>query len=91
MFGADDGIKFIKACDYYRDNQQMLTPTYYLVNHTRKEFWCFVNDISIITTIEHVMMHTLWNRADNIQVDSECVCYGTMYADYRELFLLDMT
>jgi len=74
----------------------MLSPTYYLVNHTRKEFLCFLNEISIITTLEHVMMHTLWTRTDDIQVDSECACYGkmphlVMYADYRELFILPMT
>ena len=71
----------------------MLFPIYYLVNHTRKELWRFDNDISMVATMEHVMMHTLWNRTDDIQVDSECACSGIliMYADYRELFMLPVT
>ena len=50
----------------------MSPPTYYLINHTRKEFCFFDHDISIFTVLDDTLnTHIHWKNTDNILISSE--------------------
>ena len=50
----------------------MSPPSYYLVNHTRKEFCFFENKLSIFVILEVALQkHTNWNNIDNVSIESE--------------------
>jgi hypothetical protein len=50
----------------------MPTPTYYLVNRTRKEFYSFDNDVPIFKVLENVLqINSNWKNTDNIRVETD--------------------
>lgn len=50
----------------------MSPPSYYFVNHTRKEFCTFDNDISIFLSITNAIeQNNGWKNTDNITIESE--------------------
>ena len=49
----------------------MSPPIYYLINHTRKEFYCFDCDIPLNRIIQNAKENGGWKDSDNYFVDSE--------------------
>ena len=63
----------------YTSNYTMLGPTYFLVNHSRKEFWCFDNKNPLLDILNVAIKNIKdWKLTDEICIDSECSCYGKM-------------
>ena len=53
----------------------MSPPAYYLINHTRKEFCFFENDISIFVVLDAALKkYTNWEKTDDICIDSDDAC-----------------
>lgn len=53
----------------------MSQPTYYLINHTRKEFCYFENEIPIFQTLDAILKkYPQWKNTDDITVDSQDAC-----------------
>jgi hypothetical protein len=48
-----------------------MSPTYYLVNHTTKEFCFFENDASIFDVLEEAIKKCKWKKTDHVAIDSE--------------------
>jgi hypothetical protein len=57
----------------------MIEPVYFLLNHTRKQFWCFENNKSLPKIIEIAVKNIEdWEITDEIFIESECACYGLL-------------
>ena len=60
----------------------MSPPTYYLINHTRKEFCFFENDISIFLVLDATLTKYIhWKTTDDICIDSEDACSCALMED----------
>ena len=76
----------------YGTKQIMSPPSYYLVNHTRKEFCFFDNELPIFLVLESALQkHTNWKNTDNVRIKSEnsgsCIVleYLTNDMEYKNL------
>jgi hypothetical protein len=70
----------------------MSPPSYYLVNHTRKEFCLFENELPIFLALEIVLdKHKNWRNLDNVLIESDnsgsCIVleYLTNEMEYKNL------
>ena len=53
----------------------MSPPTYYLINHSQKEFCFFENDMPIFHVLDEIMKRfDHWTKTDDIVVDSQDAC-----------------
>jgi hypothetical protein len=72
------GILKIERIQYVT-NQVMSPPSYYLVNHTRKEFCFYEDELPIFLALEMVLQkHTNWKNTDNVRIKSENSCSCTV-------------
>ena len=75
----------------------MIEPVYFLLNHSRKQFWSFENKESLLKIIEFAVKNIEdWEITDEIFIESECACYGilpnlVMYKGYTQIFIVSAT
>lgn len=67
----------------------MVDPVYFLVNHSRREVWCFENKDSILEIVNMAVNKIKdWKITDNICIDSDCTCYGKIpQLGYKEIIV----
>jgi len=55
----------------------MVNPVYFLMNHSKKEFWSFENNRPLYDIIKFAVENIKdWKITDEIYIESECACYG---------------
>jgi len=66
----------------------MIDPSYFLVNHSRKEFWFFENKEPMLKILEFAVQNIAgWKITDEIYIQSECACYGIVPVGYKHIIL----
>ena len=70
----------------------MSPPTYYLINHSQKEFCYFENDIPIFHILDAILeKYDHWSKNDDIVIDSQDACSSDLVeylvndAGYRDM------